>query len=62
MKVEQVRDVIALALKGLHAENVKVRSIGNSVHLYVGVDEFEVVVKTMSPKGPSRLDRNRISL
>ena len=56
MEVEQVRDIIALALEHIKGERVRVRSIGNSVHLYAGDDEFEIVIRTMDPKGSSRPD------
>ena len=61
MDVEKIRDVIAFALDHLQVEKVKVVPIGNRVHLYVGDEEFEVVVKTMNPKGSSRLDRPRLN-
>lgn len=51
MEVEQVRDTIARALEHLEGDNIRVLLIGNSVHLYAGDDEFEIVVRTMTPKG-----------
>ena len=57
MDVEKIRDVVQFALEHLHADLVKVKALGNRVHLYVGDDEFEIVIKTMDPKGSSRLDR-----
>jgi len=58
MDVDKVRDVITFALEHLQEELVRVVALGNRVHLYVGnKDEFEIVIKTMSPKGSSRLDR-----
>jgi len=61
MDVEKIRDVITFALEHLHSEKIKVVPLGNRVHLYVGDDEFEVVIRTMDPKGSSRLDRGQIS-
>jgi len=61
MEVEKVRDVIRFALEHLQEDLVRVTAIGNSVHLYVGDDEFEIVIKTMDPKGSSRLDRGTLS-
>lgn len=57
MDVEKIRDVITFALEHLNTEDIKVVPLGNRVHLYVGDGEFEVVIKTMDPKGSSRLDR-----
>ena len=57
MEVEQVRDVIAFALEYLQDEEVKAVPLGNRVYLYAGDSEFEIVIKTMDPKGSSRLDR-----
>jgi len=56
MDVEKIRDVITFALEHLNAEDSKVVPLGNRVHLYVGDREFEVVIRTMDPKGSSRLD------
>ena len=61
MEVEQIRDVISSALEQLQAPESRVISLGNTVHFYVGDQEFEVVVRTMDPKGSSRLDRKRLS-
>jgi len=61
MEVDQVRDVITFALEHLHKEDVKVVPLGNRIHLYVGDREFEIVIRTMDPKGSSRLDRSRLS-
>jgi hypothetical protein len=55
MEVEHVRDVIAFALEHLQKEDVKVVALGNRVHLYQGDREFEIVIRTMDPKGSSRL-------
>lgn len=60
MDVEQIRDVITFALDHLQKEDVRVVPLGNRVHLYVGDCEFEVVIKTMDPKGSSRLDRSKL--
>ena len=57
MDVDKVRDVVMFALEHLHGDLARVKALGNRVHLYVGDDEFEIVIKTMSPKGSSRLDR-----
>ena len=62
MDVEKIRDVITFALEHLQGERIKVVPLGNRVHLYAGDDEFEVVIRTMDPKGSSRLDRTRLSL
>ena len=60
MNVGQVRDIITWALEHLKDENIQVQPIGNSVHLYAGDSEFEIVIKTMDPKGSSRLARKPI--
>ena len=57
MKVDQVRDIVTWALEHLDDNSVRVQPIGNSVHLYAGDDEFEIVIRTMDPKGSSRLAR-----
>jgi len=62
MEIEKIRDVIAFALEHLQEELVKVVVLGNRVHLYVGdKDEYEVVIKTMDPKGSRRLAQRRSS-
>ena len=55
MEVEQVRDAISEAMSQPQFEGVKVITLGNRVHLYAGDKEFEVVIRTMDPKGSSRL-------
>jgi len=57
MDVDKVRDVVMFALEHLQGDLVRVKALGNRVHLYAGDDEFEIVIKTMDPKGSSRLDR-----
>jgi len=57
MDVKKVRDVVMFALEHLQEDLVRVKALGNRVHLYAGNDEFEIVIKTMDPKGSSRLDR-----
>ena len=61
MDVDQIREVITFALEHLQNEKVKVVPLGNRVHLYAGDGEFEIVIRTMDPKGSSRLDRRGIS-
>jgi hypothetical protein len=61
MEVEDVREVIASALDEFQREDVRVVPLGNSVHLYAGDREFEIVIKTMDPKGSSRLARPYLS-
>ena len=61
MDVEQVRDAITFALEHLNAEDVKVVPLGNRVHLYVGDEEYEIVIRTMDPKGSSRLEKPKLS-
>lgn len=57
MEVDDVREVITFALEHLQKEKVKVVPLGNRIHLYVDDREFEIVIKTMDPKGSSRLAR-----
>jgi hypothetical protein len=57
MDVDKVREVVKFALENLHGEPVRVKALGNRVHLYAGDEEFEIVIRTMTPKGSSRLDR-----
>ena len=61
MEVDDVRVVIALALEQIQREGVKVIPLGNRVHLYVGDQEFEIVIRTMGPKGSSRLEGSTAS-
>lgn len=62
MEVDDVREVITFALRHLQKEEVRVVPLGNRVHLYVEDREFEIVIRTMDPKGSSRLDRPRLDL
>jgi len=55
MEVEDIRDVIVFALEHLQNKDARVVALGNRVHLYAGEREFEVVIRTMDPKGSSRL-------
>lgn len=55
--MEEVREIIYTALEKLQStdRNVELRAIGNRVHLILDNDEFEIVIKTMNPKGSQRL-------
>jgi hypothetical protein len=55
MEVKTIRNVIASALKQ-HSDDVRIVPIGNSVHLYKGDEEYEIVIRTMNPKGAIRFD------
>ncbi|MGD9725457.1 MAG: hypothetical protein AB7L09_01030 [Nitrospira sp.] len=55
MEVNDVREVIASALEQLQRQDVKVVRLGNRVHLFTGEHEFEIVIRTMNPKGTNRL-------
>ena len=62
MEVKKVRDIVLFALEHLQGDLVRVQALGNRVHLYVGNDEFEIVIRTMDPKGSGRLDPKRTGL
>jgi hypothetical protein len=53
MEAKEVRDIIVQSLE-LELEDAQIMALGNRVHIYSGDKEFEVVVKTMTPKGSSR--------
>lgn len=57
MEVEQVREIIYSALERLQSPDcdIELHSIGNRVYMIAGNDEFEIVIKTMRPKGSQRL-------
>lgn len=61
MEVEDVRDIITFALQHLQKDNVEVKAYGNRVYLVADNDEFEIVIRTMNPKGSSRLERPPLS-
>jgi hypothetical protein len=54
--VEKIRDVIKFALDHLQGDLVRVKALGNRVHLYVGDDEYEIVIKTIGSECPTFLD------
>jgi len=56
MDVEKIRDVIKFALDHLQEDLVRVKALGNRVHLYVGDDEYEIVIKTIGSECPMFLD------
>ena len=63
MEPNEVRDIITGALidategrKALWGQDVEITPLGNRVHLCIGPKEYEIVIRTMDPKGPSRLD------
>jgi hypothetical protein len=58
MDVDEIRDRIAEVMQ--HPDH-RVVPLGNRVHVYSGEDEFEIVIRTMQPKGSSRLDPYRVS-
>ena len=62
MEVKKVRDVVMFALEHLQGDLVRVKALGNRVHLYAGNDEFEIVIRTMDPKGSGRLDPKALDL
>lgn len=53
MNAKQVRNVIQDALLNMQVPGgrVEVVPIGNAVHLFVDDDEFEVVIRTLPPRG-----------
>jgi hypothetical protein len=57
MEVEEIREIIYTALEKLQSSdrNVELHAIGNTVHLILDNDEFEIVIKTMRPMGSRRL-------
>jgi hypothetical protein len=55
MNTKQVRDVIQGALLDLTDKEVRTVPVGNTLHLYVDDDEFEIVIKTVKSGGSQRL-------
>lgn len=49
MEIDDIRDRIARALD---QPEHRVIPLGNRIHLYVGDEEFEIVIRTMQPKRP----------
>lgn len=57
MEVEEIRKIICAALEKLQSSDrdIGLYALGNRVHLILEHDEFEIVIRTMNPKGSQRL-------